>query len=140
MKEWTIKVFRNLNGRDFFEDWMEEQSIDAQESIRVMIRRLQFMKKWDRPFFSMLHGHKYIAEIIVKTKDKQYRPLGCMGPGPQVFTILAGASKKGRIWSPHDAPRTAEKRRKLVFEDGRYIDEYKPRAASIKETSQEQGT
>jgi hypothetical protein len=140
MREWTIKVFINLKGRDFFEDWIEQQPADAQESIRAIIRRLQYIKKWERPFFAPLHGHKDIGEIIVRTKDKQYRPLGCIGPGPQVFTILIGASKKSNVWTPHDAPKTAEKRRKEVFADGRYIGEYKPRTGSAKEAPSEQRT
>lgn len=82
------------------------------------------MKTWGRPYFSGLGGQKNIYEIIVKTKDRQYRPLGCFGPGPQIFTILIGASKKQRIWSPPSAIETAIKRRKLIFENRRYLGEY----------------
>ena len=124
MKIWTFKVFVKPNGRDTFKEWIESLDVDAQERIKAMIRRLSVMKTWGRPYFSGLKGHKNIYEIRVKTKDKQYRPLGCIGPGPQVFTLLIGASKKGKVWSPPKAIETAEKRLKLVFKDWRYIGEY----------------
>lgn len=140
MKEWTIKVFIKKNGEDDFEEWMEEiDKTDAEgyEQIRAMIKRLSNIKKWDRPFFAMLSDCEHICEVIVKTKDKQYRPLGCYGPGPQTFTLLIGASKKQKVWTPPNAKKTAKKRRKLVFSrDGwRYLDDYQPRKRRDKATS-----
>lgn len=135
MKEWTIKVFIKENGKDAFEEWMEEiekRDVDGYERIRAMIRRLSNTKKWDRPVFAMLTGCKPIGEIIVKTPNKQYRPLGCFGPGPQTFTILIGASKKQKVWSPPDAKETAQKRHKLVFKERRYFDDYRPRVGRDK--------
>lgn len=126
MKIWSFKVFVRLNGRDTFEEWITSLDVDAQERIRAMIRRLSVMKRWERPYFAPLRGYKNIYEIIVKTKDRQYRPLGCFGPGPQVFTLLIGASKKEKIWSPPNARKTAEKRCKLIFRDRRYLNEYQP--------------
>lgn len=126
MKIWSFKVFVRLNGRDTFEEWITSIDVDAQERIRAMIRRLSVMRRWERPHFAALRGHKNIYEIIVKTKDRQYRPLGCFGPGPQIFTLLIGASKKGRVWSPANAKKTAEKRRQLIYKDRRYLDEYQP--------------
>jgi|GEM_PF-1630371 len=137
MKEWTIKVFVKENGVDAFEEWMEEvrkADVEGYEQIRAMIRRLSNTKKWDRPFFSMLKGCEHICEIIVKTKDKQYRPLGCHGPGPQTFTLLVGASKKQKIWTPQNAKETARRRRKLAFGDRRYVDDYQPGKRRHKET------
>lgn len=143
MKAWTSKVtfkaFIKESGQDAFEDWLEDQTAQGEERIRALIKRMSNLKTWDRPFFGDLHGKKYkeIKEIIVKS-DKQYRVLGCFGPGPQIFTILIGATKvsqhKKTIWNPPNAPDTAEKRRKLVFEDReKYSDEYKPRERSIEE-------
>ena len=98
MKEWTFKVFIKSNGRDALEEWLLGQDAEAEERIRA---RFQFMlidnNFWKRPYFDKLQGHKYIHEIIIKTKNKQFRPLGCFGPGIQEFTLLVGASKKGRI-------------------------------------------
>jgi hypothetical protein len=136
MKEWTFRVFIKSNGVDAFEEWLEGQKdVDAEERIRAIIRRMTVTKQWTRPYFDAIHGHKYIHEIIVKGKDKQYRPLGCFGPGPQTFTLLVGATKKGKVWTPPNAKETAERRRKLVFEDKRrHSDDYKPRARSTEKT------
>jgi len=120
-------VFVRPNGRDTFEEWVTSLNDDAQERIRGMIRRLSVTKIWGRPFFDVIHGHKGIHEIRVKAKNIQYRPLGCFGPGPQTFTLLIGASKKGKkVWSPQNAIKTAGKRRKLIYKDRRYLGEYQP--------------
>jgi hypothetical protein len=143
MRLWTFKIFvRPDDGRNPFEEWIKElDDADAEEKIRAMIRRLSVTRIWGRPHFAPIHGYKNIWEIIVKTKDKQYRPLGCFGPGPQVFTLLIGASKKGKVWTPPDAKRTAEKRSKMILADRRCIHEYiEPRKRSDKKPAPEQGT
>jgi len=126
MKIWSFKVFVKLNGRDTFDEWITLLNVEAQERIRAMIRRLSVMKRWEKPYFALLRGHRDIGEIRVKANNIQYRPLGCFGPGPHVFTLLVGARKKMNVWSPPSAIKTAEKRQKLIFEDGRYLGEYKP--------------
>ena len=127
MKEWKFKVFIKSNGADAFEEWISDQDVADEERIRARLDLMSITKKWSRPYFDILHGHNYIHEIIVRGKNKQYRPLGCFGPGPQVFTLLIGASKKGKVWTPPNAKQTAEKRRKLVFKERGYIGEYKRR-------------
>lgn len=126
MKIWSFKVFVGLDGRDTFEEWVTSLNADAQERIKAMIRRLSVTKIWGRPFFDIIHGHKGIHEIRVKAKNIQYRPLDCFGPDPQTFTLLIGASKKERVWSPKNAIKTAGKRRKLIYNDRRYLGEYQP--------------
>lgn len=142
MQKWTFRAFVKPNGDDAFEDWISGlDNVDAEERIRALIKRLSNsdITSWVRPHFDILHGHKHIHEIIVKTKNRQYRPLGCFGPGPQVFTLLVGASKKEKIWSPPNAIETAEKRYRLVYKDpGGYSHEYKPREESIKKSPPEQ--
>ena len=135
MKEWTFKVFIKSNGRDAFEEWIKIQGIDAEEKIRAMINLLSVTKIWDRPHFAKIHGSENIYEIRIKGKDKQYRPLGCKGPGPQIFTLLVGASKKENKWNPPEAIKMAEERCKLVFKDQRSIDKYGARARNTKKPS-----
>ncbi|MEW6674189.1 MAG: type II toxin-antitoxin system RelE/ParE family toxin [Thermodesulfobacteriota bacterium] len=128
MIKWKIKIFLPLSGKDIFDEWIVSQSPEAEERIRGMIRLLSVspIEMWSRPFFAHMHGHRHICEIIVKYNKKQYRPLGCFGPVPQTYTILVGATKKVNTWTPHDALKTAEKRRQLVFNDRRYLGDYKP--------------
>lgn len=141
MTKWTFKVFRNYSGDDTFEQWILSQSAEAEEKIRGLIKRLSNadIRLWIRPYFSPLDGP--LRELIIKTKDKQYRPIGCFGPGPQVFTLLIGATKESKkrktIWNPSNAIETAKKRHKLVFEDKRYVGEYKPRERSTEEETEE---
>lgn len=54
----------------------------------------------------------------------QYRPLGFFGPNRHEYTILIGASKKGKIWTPADACRGALNRMAIVLSDRRRIREY----------------
>jgi hypothetical protein len=138
MKQWTFKVFIKSNGQDAFEEWISAQDVDMEERIRARLDMMSITKIWSRPYFDILHGYKHIHEIIIKGRDKQYRPLGCFGPGPQVFTLLVGASKKGAVWNPPNAKETAEKRHKLVFEDRnrRWIGEYQRRERDTKKTSE----
>ena len=138
MKCWTFKVFLDGNGDDVFEDWLEKQDVGAVAKIRARIDFLMITKTWIRPYSDVLHGTDHIREIIVKHNKRQYRPLGCYGPGPQVFTILMGTSKKEKRWDPHNAIETAEKRREMVFRDsGRYLGEYQPRARETDKESEE---
>jgi len=138
MKEWTFKVFIKQDGNDVFEEWISMQDIDVEERIRARLDMMSVTKTWSRPYFDKIHGTKHIHEIIIKFKGRQYRPLGCFGPGPQVFTLLIGASKKGKVWNPPNAIETAEKRHKLVFSgDRRYTREYQPRERDTQKTSEE---
>ena len=126
MKLWSFKVFVKSNGSDAFKEWLVSQDEDAEEKIRATIKLLSVTRLWSRPHFAKLYGHNNIYEIIIKGKDKQYRPLGCFGPGPQIFTLLIGASKKGKVWTPANAKTTAEKRCKLVYNNRRYLNDYRP--------------
>lgn len=137
----TFRVFIKANGRDDFGDWLESQGADAEEKIRGLIKRMSNLMVWDRPFFGDIHGkkHREIKEIIIKG-NKQYRVLGCCGPGPQIFTILIGATKesnhKKTTWTPPNALNIAEKRCKLVFENKEmYSDVYTTGKRSTKETT-----
>ena len=57
-----------------------------------------------------------MGEIRSDYGNVEYRPLGCNGPDPDQFTILIGAFKKGKVWTPADARKTALKRRKELIE------------------------
>lgn len=75
--------------------------------------------EWRRPEFDLLSGKiRVLGEIRLKV-DKQYRILGFFGPRPSEFTMLVGASKKGRTYDPRAALETALARRAEVLADGR---------------------
>lgn len=139
MPEFTFKVFLNSNGHDTFERWISNQSAEGEEKIRALIKRLSNsnIKLWDRPFIGILKGP--LRELIIKA-DKQYRPIGCFGPGPQVFTLLLGATKESKnrkvIWDPPNAIDSAMKRQKLI-KDAKYVGEYKPGKTGVETTAKE---
>lgn len=134
MKEWTIKVFRKLNGEDPFEDWMQDQDRGARAKIRARLDMMSITKTWERPYVGNLKDH--IHEIILEHNNKQYRPLFCYGTG-RLIILLVGATKKGgrrrgpTVWTPPDAIEIAKTRRNLIVKDGRYIGDYEPREKKI---------
>ena len=58
-----------------------------------------------------------IGEIRSCYANVEYRPLGCLGPGANQFTILLGAYKKGRVWTPREAQAIALVRSERLLEN-----------------------
>ncbi|MCJ7546110.1 MAG: type II toxin-antitoxin system RelE/ParE family toxin [Deltaproteobacteria bacterium] len=93
-------------------------------AIDERIRFLALGNFWHRPYADKLTGYANIWEIRVKSENVQYRPLGCCGPGDKVFSLLVGAREINKRFDPKDAPKIAEKREKLVYQDEGYLNEY----------------
>ncbi len=138
-------VFVKANGKDILEKWLDDEGAGAEEALDAMIKRLSPLRRevWGSRFVHKIEGQKDIYELIISTGDKQYRPLGCFGPGQREFTILIGASKKGgrkrrpMRWDPPNALKTAKKRCKLVINNRGLLREYQTRTGSTKKTSSE---
>ena len=99
-------------GRDTFQRWLEKeidrgQRKGVETAIKTTLRFLRFSRRelWREPHFKWLSDG--IGEIRSDYGNVEYRPLGCQGPYWDQFTILIGAFKKGRVWTPHDARKTA---------------------------------
>jgi len=99
-------------GRNTFERWLEKEIDQGQKkgvetAIKTTLRFLRFARKdlWREPHFKWFAGG--VGEIRSDHGNVEYRPLGCNGPEPDQFTILLGAYKKGKVWSPRDARKTA---------------------------------
>jgi hypothetical protein len=124
-------------GRGYITDWYQDLEVDAQAEFDQTLIVLAGMPRrlWTRPEFSPLEGG--ICEVRFFADGKQYRPLGCDGPGNNRFTILVGAYKKMFAWTPRDARETAKRRRQQVLSGSRRIrvyDQY-----SFKDVSENQG-
>src|SRR4029079_9763782 len=129
MKAWKILNFikpRDIGHINPIREWIDAQTVKAGVKIDTRIQYLEVTKVWDSKYCKKLSGHDEIYELRIVFNNIQYRPLGCMGPKDGEFTILIGAIEKGRFIPP-DAPSTAEARRKLVFEDRRYLHEHEYR-------------
>jgi hypothetical protein len=103
--------------RDTFERWLEKEIDQGQRkgvetAIKTTLRFLRFARKdlWREPHFRWFSGG--VGEVRSDHGNVEYRPLGCNGPGSDQFTILIGAYKKGKVWTPHEARKTAIRIRK----------------------------
>jgi hypothetical protein len=91
-------------------------ALDA--ALEYLIQRPR--NEWRRPEFDLLSGKmREIGEIRLKA-DKEYRMFGFFGPGRSDFTLLIGASKKGKTYDPIGALETALERMARVKADGRH--------------------
>lgn len=120
----TIKAYVTERGIDAIHEWIDNLPIRAQVAIHVRIRFLALGGIWPRQYVAKLRGYDKIWEIRVKSENIQYRPLGCFGPGKNVFSILIGATKKNNRFIPPNAPKTAEERKRLINQDEGYLNEY----------------
>jgi len=119
---WTIRCYVGAQGRDMIDDWRGRQS---EAVCATLDARLEFLvqrprNEWLRPVFDLLSGSmREVGEIRFKV-DKQYRILGFFGPARAEFTLLIGASKKGKTYDPVGTLETALKRMSNVKSEGRY--------------------
>jgi len=124
MSKWTIKTFVTKRDIDIIQEWIDGLPQKAQVAIDVRIRFLALGNSWHRPYAHKLTGYDGIWEVRVKSERVQYRPLGCCGPGDEVFSLLIGAKEINNRFDPKDAPEIAEKRKKLIYQDQGYLNEY----------------
>jgi len=117
---WRFMSLADHRDRDTFERWLDKeidrgQRKGVEATIRTTLRFLRFARKdlWRPPHFRWFGD---IGEIRSDYGNVEYRPLGCNGPDPDQFTILIGAYKKGKVWTPADARKTADKRRKELID------------------------
>src|ERR1700730_3768654 len=118
---WTIRCYISRTGRDMIDDWCGRQTDEVRAALDTALEFLvqRPRNEWRRPDFDLLSGKmREIGEIRFRV-DKQYRILGFFGPGRSEFTLLVGASKKGRSYDPKNALETALDRSKDVRNDGR---------------------
>jgi hypothetical protein len=123
MKEWTIKVFVDENGKSDFYEWRDKLPKKARQKLRWVIDNMEITEDWiPSKYFRLLPGG--IGEIRFNIHNRQFRPLGCYGPGEGEFTILIGAEEKGDRFKPLRVLDIAKERRQLIRDDERYSDEY----------------
>jgi len=118
-----MEVFWGTKG--FIAEWCKgELSVEAQAEFDNLVIDLAATPRasWSMPDFKPLGDG--IFELRFKAGGKQYRPLGYDGPGAHQFTILIGAYKKMKKWTPQDARKTATKRRKEIENGIRKVRRY----------------
>ncbi len=90
----------------------------------TIVKYLETQRFFPKNYFSNYIGYADIYELKWIHNNIQYRPLGCFGPGDKEFTLLIGAKEKGDRLEPIRAPEIAVRRRKLIHQDRRYIDDF----------------
>ena len=120
LRLWVFRSYVSPNGRDVIQKWCEDVGAGAHAAFDVVLETLaqQPIDEWGRPEFAPLSGrHKKIGELRFDFKKLEYRPMGFFGPNRHEFTILIGATKKGKIYDPRDANYTAVTRMAEVIKN-----------------------
>jgi len=101
--------------KELIDNWLAGLPKRVRLRIGTILAYLEAQRSWRNiPYVKKIRGCDDVYELIFKINNIQYRPLGCYGPGKGEFTLLVGATKKGKIWVPTDAITTAEKMAKLI--------------------------
>lgn len=126
MAYWNFKYLIKENGRDF-QAWMDSQPHKVRATIHEIMDYIEINQELDI-HVTKLKDYKGIWELKAKVNKIQYRPLFFVGPSRGELTFLIGATKTGdhkkTKFDPINAPKTAEKRRKLIFKNGENIGVY----------------
>jgi hypothetical protein len=72
--------------------------------------------EWHEPHAKHLSGPVDLYEIRFKDNHRATRALGFFGPEPGLFTITLICYHKQRVYTPRDAIRIAEQRRRQIIE------------------------
>ena len=116
MRYWRFLNYCSAAGNNMIEGWYQGLPVEAQADFDWVIQELAGTEDWRESGRSKpLHGRQRgFVELVFKTNNVQYRPIGRYGPSQREFTLLAGCSKKQRIYTPPDALDQAVKRWSLL--------------------------
>ncbi len=113
---WNFKTYISQTGRREVQEKIDALDEVIRIAFEVRVRYLANTEKsdWKKPHARKLSGVKDVYEIRFKADGIEHRPLGYFGPGACDFTILIWSHKKQDVYTPSDAIKSAEKRRKLA--------------------------
>lgn len=105
-------------GRDVAEDWDTDQSFEAEQAFRNMVKNSQKTsnyRNWTawRHAMSGKAGKAGVVELGFKADGRQYRAL-CMFNGSKCIVLLCVCFHKGSVWTPQDAVKLATERAQAV--------------------------
>ena len=110
LKNWAFLDYVSINGENRISAWLQSIPIGASVEFEAMLDTLKAKEILRRPQTGKLTGKcDGLYEFIFKSNKVQYRPLFAYGPDTQnrEITILIGATKKGKIFDPPNACKTA---------------------------------
>lgn len=94
--------------------WYAEQNKATKGRHDIVLRMLQSIPIWRDPFFHGLGGNG-IEQILVHTKERQWRILGFRNETLTEFTVVATCYHKDQRYYPRDAQKTAERIMKEIL-------------------------
>lgn len=116
---WRFKAYVSPNGRPDVQNYLDRMDDYGQAHFQrqvVYLAGTAHRRDWSEPHALKLSGYVDLYEIRFKHADKATRALGFFGPEPGVFTITLVATHKQNDYTPRDALRTADSRRKAICE------------------------
>jgi hypothetical protein len=119
MSLWTFYDFTDTRGANLIRQWLDGLPSKASAKIDTRILFMMAHPVWPEQYVSALVGWPGLVELRVGSAGNQYRPLGFYGPRRREFTIVLGATEKGKL--PIRVLEVADDRRKIVLADGSRI-------------------
>ena len=114
---WRFMVYVSPSGRHEVQNDLDRMDDFGQAYFQrqvVYLAGTAGRKDWSEPHALKLSGYVDLYEIRFKHANKATRALGFFGPEPGVFTITLVATHKQNVYTPRDALRTADSRRKDI--------------------------
>lgn len=131
METWTFYDFLDGRGVNLIRQWLDGLPEKASAKIDARILYMRMVPIWPEQYVSSLVGWPDLVELRVVSAGNQYRPLGFYGPGRREFTIVLGATEKGKL--PKRVLQAADDNRKFAIADRSRITEHVFEKASIPE-------
>ncbi len=123
--EKTVWRFYEFKGRDSrrgaITEWLDGEDSRIGDELRDTLAYLEVTKEWRRPAFDAYRDGLFEIRCKCNPLKVEIRVYGIYGPYQRCFTMLVGATKKGkgteRKHNPRNTPNTAKDRKKLTEED-----------------------
>lgn len=116
---------QTVGGRGVITDWVSRLDFEAEDEFHGILRVLEITPRrlWVRPVYDVMGTD--IGEIRFKINKLQHRVFGFFLMDVSQYVMLIGSQKKGSLYDPRDAVKTARKRKKLIDSDRSQLRAYK---------------
>jgi hypothetical protein len=116
MVMWTFYDFLDGRGVNVISRWIDALPPKARAKIDTRLLFMRAKAVWPEPWVSALTGWPELIELRIGSFGNAYRPIGFYGPQRREFTIVLGATEKGKLLKR--VLEVANANRKIVLETG----------------------
>ncbi len=120
-RRWKIRAYVQ-DGKDVFRESYDGLPPQARAKLHTTLRHLleRERKDWKRPRYSTLQGGAHgLGEIRIEMLGVQYRPIGFFDIKASEYTVVVGATKKGKRWDPSNAEELGQQRKAEILANRR---------------------